>query len=98
MSLSHGILGFLNYGKMSGYDLAKVFNESVQFFGTRKTAIFTLRWISLKKRGLQHTNVLFKTVNQTKSFILLPMQAGRNLSVGLPMEAKIPQTTLKVRF
>ena len=25
MSLAHGVLGFLNYGSMSGYDLAKAF-------------------------------------------------------------------------
>lgn len=32
MSLSHGLLGFLSYGKQSGYDLAKAFRASVNFF------------------------------------------------------------------
>lgn len=32
MSLSHGILGFLSYGNQSGYDLAKAFSASVNFF------------------------------------------------------------------
>lgn len=32
MSLSHGILGFLTYGEMSGYDLAKAFGSSLDFF------------------------------------------------------------------
>ncbi len=32
MSLDHAILGFLNYGPLSGYDLKKVFDISVQHF------------------------------------------------------------------
>ena len=32
MSLEHAILGFLNYGPHSGYDLKKVFDVSVQHF------------------------------------------------------------------
>ncbi|NPV86692.1 MAG: PadR family transcriptional regulator [Anaerolineae bacterium] len=32
MSLEHAILGFLNYGPLSGYDLKKVFDTSVQHF------------------------------------------------------------------
>jgi len=32
MSLKHAILGFLNYGPQSGYDLKKAFDNSVQHF------------------------------------------------------------------
>lgn len=32
MSLEHAILGFLNYGPFSGYDLKKVFDASVRHF------------------------------------------------------------------
>lgn len=32
MSLKHGILGLLNYGSMSGYQLSKAFGESLNFF------------------------------------------------------------------
>jgi DNA-binding PadR family transcriptional regulator len=32
MSLEHAILGFLDYGPLSGYDLKKVFDVSVQHF------------------------------------------------------------------
>lgn len=35
MSLGFGILGFLNYGPMSGYDLVKAFESSLQFFLAR---------------------------------------------------------------
>lgn len=51
MSLSHGILGFLNYGKMSSYDLAKVFNESVQFFWHAQNSHIYLALDKLEKKG-----------------------------------------------
>jgi DNA-binding PadR family transcriptional regulator len=34
MSLRHGILGLLNYGPKSGYDIIKVFNDSLTHFWT----------------------------------------------------------------
>ena len=40
MSLAFGILGFLNYKPMSGYDLVKAFESSLEFFGMPKVAIF----------------------------------------------------------
>ncbi|MBT3320144.1 MAG: PadR family transcriptional regulator [Clostridia bacterium] len=32
MSLKHGLLGFLNYGDMTGYELNKAFKDSLNFF------------------------------------------------------------------
>ena len=37
MGLQHGILGFLNYGPCSGYELTKAFHSSVQFFWPAQT-------------------------------------------------------------
>lgn len=38
MSLKHGILGLLNYGAMTGYELDKVFKASLGFFWQAKTS------------------------------------------------------------
>jgi PadR family transcriptional regulator AphA len=38
VSLKHGILGLLNYKPMSGYDLTKVFSQSLNFFWTASTS------------------------------------------------------------
>lgn len=38
MGLQHGILGFLNYGPCSGYELTKAFHSSVQFFWPAQTS------------------------------------------------------------
>lgn len=38
MSLKHGLLGLLNYGSMTGYELDKIFNDSLGFFWQGKTS------------------------------------------------------------
>jgi DNA-binding PadR family transcriptional regulator len=51
MSLKYGLLGLLNYGKMSGYDLDKAFKDSLAFFGKGKPAKFTGNLPRWKNRG-----------------------------------------------
>ena len=38
MSLKHGLLGLLNYGSMSGYDLDKAFKDSLDYFWHAQTS------------------------------------------------------------
>lgn len=38
MSLKHGILGLLTYGSMTGYDVKKLFSESLNFFWNTQTS------------------------------------------------------------
>lgn len=52
MSLKHGILGFLNYGSMSGYDLSKAFGSSVQFFWHAQNSQIYLVLDKLEKEHL----------------------------------------------
>lgn len=51
MSLMHGVLGFLGYGRMSGYDLAKAFGSSVQFFWNAQQSQIYLTLDKLEKQG-----------------------------------------------
>lgn len=51
MSLSHGILGFLTYGEMSGYDLAKAFGSSLDFFWHAQTSHIYLELKKLEQSG-----------------------------------------------
>lgn len=51
MSLSFGILGFLNYGPMSGYDLIKAFESSLQFFWHAQSSHIYLELKKLEKTG-----------------------------------------------
>lgn len=51
MSLAHGILGFLNYAPMSGYDLVKAFESSLQFFWHAQNSHIYLELKKLEKKG-----------------------------------------------
>lgn len=51
MSLTYGILGFLNYAPMSGYDLAKAFESSLQFFWHAQNSHIYLELKKLEKKG-----------------------------------------------
>lgn len=51
MSLSFGILGFLNYGPMSGYDLAKAFESSLEFFWHAQNSHIYLELKKLEQKG-----------------------------------------------
>lgn len=51
MSLGYGILGFLNYGKMSGYDIAKAFDSSLKFFWHAQNSHIYLELKKLEKMG-----------------------------------------------
>lgn len=51
MSLSFGILGLLNYGPMSGYDIIKAFESSLQFFWHAQNSHIYLELKKLEKKG-----------------------------------------------
>ena len=51
MSLACGILGFLNYAPMSGYDLVKAFESSLQFFWHAQNSHIYLELKKLEKKG-----------------------------------------------
>ena len=51
MSLSYGLLGLLNYFPMSGYDLKKIFDDSINFFWAAKTSQIYRELKSLEEKG-----------------------------------------------
>lgn len=51
MSLAFGILGFLNYEPMSGYDLVKAFESSLEFFWHAQNSHIYLELKKLEKKG-----------------------------------------------
>jgi len=66
MSLAHGILGLLNYGDMSGYDLAKAFNSSLRFFWHAQNSQIYLTLDKLEKQGLITHNLVIQTGRPNK--------------------------------
>jgi DNA-binding PadR family transcriptional regulator len=49
--LKHGILGLLNYGEMTGYEIMTAFRDSLQFFWTANTSQIYRELQTLKKNG-----------------------------------------------
>lgn len=69
MSLKHGILGFLNYGDLTGYELNKAFNSSVGYFwnATSSQVYRELEW--LEKHGfVEYEKVIQKDKPNKKVF------------------------------
>lgn len=62
MSLAFGILGFLNYGSMSGYDLVKAFESSLQFFWHAQNSHI---YLELKKWRRKAISVAKPSFSQT---------------------------------
>jgi DNA-binding PadR family transcriptional regulator len=51
MSLKHGLLGLLNYGSMTGYELDKAFNASLGFFWQGQTSQIYRELSSMERAG-----------------------------------------------
>jgi len=49
--LKHGILGLLNYGDMTGYEIMSAFRDSLQFFWTANTSQIYRELQTLKSKG-----------------------------------------------
>ncbi len=51
MSLKHGLLGLLNYGSMTGYDLNKAFKDSLAFFWQAQASQIYRELDAMEKSG-----------------------------------------------
>lgn len=49
--LKHGILGLLNYGDMTGYEIMGVFRDSLRFFWTAQTSQIYRELQGMEKKG-----------------------------------------------
>ena len=49
--LQHGILGLLNYGSMTGYDIVRIFKDSLSYFWQAQTSQIYRKLQTIKKNG-----------------------------------------------
>jgi len=66
MSLKYGLLGLLNYKKMTGYELNKVFKESLEFFWQGQTSQIYRELTELEKIGSLSSEVKVQTGKPNK--------------------------------
>jgi DNA-binding PadR family transcriptional regulator len=71
MSLKHGLLGLLNYRRMSGYDLDKVFKDSLAFFWQGQTSQIYRELTAMEKSGWITSELEFQTDKPNKKWYTL---------------------------
>lgn len=76
MSLAFGILGFLNYGPMSGYELVKAFESSLQFFWHAQNSHIYLELKKLEKKGYISGETVIQSDRPNKKIFSLT-EAGK---------------------
>ncbi|WMC92490.1 PadR family transcriptional regulator [Kineothrix sp. MB12-C1] len=66
MSLKHGLLGLLNYGSMTGYELDKAFKASLSFFWQAKTSQIYRELDSMERSGWLTSERIMQTEKPNK--------------------------------
>lgn len=77
MSLSHGILGFLSYGSMTGYDLSKAFDSSIGFFWYAQASHIYLELGKLEQKGFVTCEHIMQTEKPNKKLYSITNE-GKN--------------------
>ena len=79
MALKQGLLGLLNYGEMTGYELAKAFNDSLSFFWQAQTSQIYRELNQLEAEGLLHSHIEVQTGKPDKRVYAITTQGKAEL-------------------
>ena len=102
MSLDHAILGFLNYGPLSGYDLKRAFDVSVQHFWPADQSQIYRTLTRLTENGWAEVEIIKQTERPSrKVYHITP--SGREellrwLSSAIPMPENRSAPLIQVFF
>lgn len=66
MPLKHGLLGLLNYGPMTGYELDKTFKDSLNFFWQAQASQIYRELNAMEKLGWLSSEIIFQTDKPNK--------------------------------
>lgn len=77
MDLAFGILGFLSYAPMSGYDLAKAFDSSLKFFWRAQNSQIYLELKKLKKLGYVSDQMVVQSERPNKRLFSVTEEGRR---------------------
>lgn len=83
--LKHGILGLLNYGDMSGYEICEVFKDSLSYFWTAQISQIYREIGAMEKNGWIEKRVVeqvSRMESQTKISVLSQIKDGRSYCDG----------------
>ncbi len=71
MSLKHGILGLLNYGPTTGYELDKSFKGTLNFFWQAQTSQIYRELSTMEKQGWVYSEVIIQSDKPNKKLYAL---------------------------
>lgn len=74
--LKHGILGLLNYGSMTGYEINKAFKDSLSYFWNAQTSQIYRELQTIKKNGWA-TDTLVEQIGKPDKKIFTITESGR---------------------
>nr|WP_286130997.1 PadR family transcriptional regulator [Clostridium sp. 12(A)] len=86
MSLSHSILGFLSYGSMTGYELAKAFSSSIRFFWYAQASHIYLELNKLEKKEFVTCEIIVQTDKPSKKLYTITEEGKREFLSWLSKE------------
>jgi DNA-binding PadR family transcriptional regulator len=97
MSLKYGLLGLLNYGKQSGYDLDKAFKDSLAFFWQGQTSQIYRELGAMEKAGWISSEIEFQTDRPNKKWYALTPRGREEFMTWLASPEGAAEEMLHVR-
>lgn len=98
MSLSHGILGFLSYTSMTGYDLSKAFDSSVKFFWYAQASHIYLELTKLEQKNFVSCEQIIQTDKPNKKLYTITDDGKKEFLGWLSAENKETSKGMKNAF
>lgn len=79
MSLKHGLLGLLNYGEMTGYELTKTFEDSLCFFWQAQMSQIYRELNAMEKSGWLVSRAVIQTDKPNKRVYSITEEGRKQL-------------------
>ena len=90
--LKHGILGLLNYGSMTGYDITRIFHDSLSYFWTAQTSQIYRELKTLKGNGWATDETAVQTGKPDKKLFSITESGKEELNRWLISDSFEPVT------
>lgn len=93
MSLKYGLLGLLNYGEMTGYDLSKVFEDSLNHFWRAQKSQIYRELKDMEKSGWVDARMVLQSDRPNKRIFAITAAGREALAawLGQPLGASFQQ-------
>lgn len=98
MSLKHGLLGLLNYGQMTGYELDKAFKDSLNLFWQAQTSQIYRELNAMEKIGWLTSEIKFQTTKPNKKLYSITDSGKLELSRWLAEDNLDEELKIRNRF